>query len=251
MVSFTPMGRAGNFFFECATAWAYAKGHGLEFSVPKNTSHEFWSPIYLQHLIDPSYNPSISPIVVREQAFHYNELPFEEAWRGCSIMLHGYFQSDKYFNEYREEMLNAFALPWHPESDVCSIHARYGDYLTIEGKHIIIDEDYLLKAMRGISEYTGITRYKVFSDDIPLFKQRHGDLFNFEYSENTDILQDLIDMSCCAHHINSSSTFAWWGAYLNRSADKIVVTPHKWFQDGWDNADTKDIVPQEWIKILT
>lgn len=249
MVSFVPMGRAGNFFFQAATAWAYAKRHNLQFSTPKTTSHEFWSPLYLHHLQNPNYSEHMPRNVVREQHFHYAPIPFFEDWRQSNIVLHGYFQSPKYFDEYREEMLNAFNLPWKLNEDVCSIHARFGDYLTIEGKHIIINEQYLLHAMSLIKKITGVERFKVFSDDIPLFKQKFDRLYPFEYSENTDIMQDLIDISCCGHHINSSSTFSWWGAYLNRNPNKIITTPTLWFQAGWDNADTKDLIPDNWIKI--
>jgi len=147
-------------------------------------------------------------------------------------------------------MLEAFNLPWQLKEDTCSIHARYGDYLTIEGKHIIIDEEYLLKSMSLITERTGVKKFKVFSDDIPLFKQRHGYLYDFEYSENgADIMQDLIDASCCAHNICSSSTFSWWIYWLNRNPDKVGIFQEKWFQDGWDGADTKDIYPSGVIKL--
>ena len=249
MVSFTAMGRAGNFLFQAATAWAYAKRHGLEFSTPKSTTHDFWSPLYLHHLQHPNYSEHLPRMVIREQAFHYNELPFDEEWRHQNILLNGYFQSPKYFDEYRDEMLNAFNLPWTPKHDTCSIHARYGDYLTIEGKHILIDEQYLCKAMAIIMRVTGVKKFKVFSDDIPLFKQKFDRLYPFEYSTNTDIMQDLIEISCCAHNIGSSSTFSWWGAYLNRNPNKIIITQELWFQPGWDNADTKDLIPSEWIKL--
>lgn len=252
-VSFLPQGRCGNFMFECATAWAYAKRHGLEFSVPKYTNSDFHCPIYLHHLQHPNYNPNEPRIVVRETNFHYNEIPFEEDWRGQNILLNGYFQSWRYFNEYRDEMLDAFDLHWELIPDVCSIHARYGDYLTIEGKHIVIDEPYLLAAMEIIKAETGIVKFKVYSDNLELFKKRHGHLYDFEYSTNTDIITDLVEISCANSQINSSSTFSWWGAYLNRNPDKIVVTGRQWFQPDWkENTQpvyTHDLLLPEWIKL--
>lgn len=253
IVSFVPQGRAGNFFFCAAACWAYCKRHSLEFSVPKFTNSDFHNPIYLHHLQNPNYNQQAAKIVVREQNFHYNELPFEENWRGQNILLSGYFQSWRYFHEYREGMLNAFNLHWGLIPDICSIHARYGDYLTIEGKHIIIDEPYLLSAMESIKTKTGITKFKIFSDDLNLFKQRHGHLYDFEYSSNSDIMADMIEASCCHSNIGSSSTFSWWISYLNRNPGKMIITQKKWFQDLWqDNhgiVDTKDVIPESWIKI--
>ena len=253
IVSFMPQGRAGNFLFECAAAWAYAKKHGLEFSVPKFTNSDFHCPIYLHHLQHPDYNPQAPRIVVKEQNFHYNEIPFEESWTGQNILLYGYFQSYKYYQEYREEMLDAFNLHWKLIPDTCSIHARYGDYLTIPGKHIIVDEPYLLSAMEIIKAETGIVKFKIFSDDLNLFKQRHGHLYDFEYSTNTDIMADLIDASCCHSNIGSSSTFSYWISELNRNPDKIKTTQKLWFQEGWSESglpyNTDDLLDDKWIKL--
>ena len=252
-VSFLPAGRAGNFFFTCAAAWAYAKRHGFDFSVPKYTTSEFWSPLYLPHLQNPEYNDQQPRVIVREKHFHYAPIEFSEGWRGNNIVLSGYFQSYKYFNEYRDEMLDAFALPWHHIPDVCSIQARFGDYLTIEGKHILVDEPYLKSAMELVTAETGIIRFKVFSDDLNYFKHNFGHLYNFEYSTNNDILSDLIEISCCHSQIGSSSTFAWWGAYLNRNPMKAVVQQGQWFQQGWSDGngvvDTSDLLLPEWYII--
>lgn len=253
IVSFMPQGRAGNFFFEAAACWAYCKKHGLEFSVPKFTNSDFHNPIYLHHLQHPNYNPQAPRIVVKEKNFHYDELPFDESWRGQNILLSGYFQSYRYYQEYREEIINAFNLHWELIPDVCAIHARYGDYLTIEKKHIVVDEEYILSAMKIISEKTGITRFKVFSDDLPLFKQRHGDLFPFEYSTNDDIMADLIEASCCHSLIGSSSTFSYWIAELNRNPDKVKTVQKLWFQEGWSENGlpyhTHDLLDDKWIKL--
>lgn len=246
--TFEAAGRAGNFFFECATTLAYSIKHGLNFTVPLTTSNEFWSPIYVKHLQDHSFNPSLETIDLWENGHEYQDIPFEESWRDKNIVIRGYRQSAKYFEEYRDEILYLLDLPYELKP-ICSIHARYGDYLTIEGKHIIIDEEYIVKAMALIKEKTGLDRFKVFSDDLNLFKQRHGHLYDFEYSTNTNELSDLIEISCCHSQINSSSTFSWWGGWLNRNKEKVIITQEKWFQDGWMGLNTSDIVPSTWIKL--
>lgn len=248
-VSFIPAGRLGNYFFTCAAAWAYAKRHGMEFSAPTRTSNEFWSPIYMPHLQDLNYDNSIPTITVREKHFHYAPIDFQEEWRNNNITLSGYFQSEKYWKEYKEEMLDAFKLDWHLNKDICSLHGRFGDYLTIGGKHILLTKEFILDAIEIIKEKTGITRFKVFSDDLNYFRNQFGNLYPFEYSTNETIWEDFIEMSCCHSHINSSSTFSWWSAYVNRNPDKVIVTSRNWFQPNWDNADTSDIVPSDWIKI--
>lgn len=245
MVSFIPMGRAGNFFFQCATAFAYAKKHGLEFSVPKSTSNDFWSPIYLPHLQHPNYSEHLPRVMVRETDFHYNELSFDEAWRGQNIVLHGYFQSAKYFDEYREEMLNAFNLRWQFNKDFVSVHIRRGDYLTLTEKHPPVPNEWYEQAMNMFPD----KKFLFFSDDIKFCIDSFKHRTDCWFSVNKSIEEDLIDMSCCEHNIISASTFGWWGAYLNKNPDKKIVLPKLWFQPGWDNADTKDLIPDNWIKI--
>jgi len=48
-------------------------------------------------------------------------------------------------------------------------------------------------------------------------------------------------MSSCKANIIANSSFSWWGAWLNKNPNKVVIDPRKWFKE--------DIVPKEWIKI--
>ena len=45
----------------------------------------------------------------------------------------------------------------------------------------------------------------------------------------------------------ANSTFSWWGAWLSKSENKIVVAPKVWYLG--NNVDTKDIIPREWIQL--
>lgn len=248
MVTFPAVGRLGNYYFECATALAYSLEHDLDFTIPSTTSNEYWSPIYFKHLKNESYRHELPRVELEEAHFHYDPIPFEEAWRERNIIINGYRQSYKYFEKFRSEIIYLFGHPYE-KKEVCSVHARYGDYLVIEGKHIIINEDYLTRATKYITDNTGMTKFKVFSDDLKTFKEKLGHLYDFEYSTNTNPTDDLVEMSCCEHHINSSSTFSWWAAWLNQNPDKVVVTPTDWFRNNWDGADTSDLVPTTWIKL--
>ena len=40
---------------------------------------------------------------------------------------------------------------------------------------------------------------------------------------------DMQLMSLCRHNILSNSTYSWWGAYLNRNQEKVVIIPRIWF----------------------
>lgn len=253
MVKPRTYGRAGNFYFQVAATIGYAIQHGLEFSIPDHTGDLYWNPLYLQHLVDPFFNPHMEQVVLKEPHFHYAPIPFQEDWRRKNIIIDGYWQSENYFKEYRKEVLDYFMYPWQLIPDVCSIHARFGDYLTIPGKHILVDRPYLEAAIAMIKKIKNIHRFKVFSDDLRYFKFNFGDLYDFEYSTNKSEVDDIVEISCCHSHINSSSTFSWWGAWLGRNEDKMIITQSKWFQDGWNEGQGEinpiGIIPESWIKI--
>lgn len=248
MVSFRPHGRLGNYLFMCSNAIAYALEHDLTFSAPKSTDNTKWNPIYLPHLQYEDYKQGREDILINETQFNYKPHEFREEWRDNYVIFNGYFQSESYFEKYRDEILYLFGLPWELKPMI-SLHARFGDYLTIHGKHIIVNEPYIREGLAILKEKTGIDKVKVFSDDLEYFKQHFGHIQDFEYSTNTDEIADLVEISCCHSHLNSSSTFSWWGAYLNRNPDKVVVTHEKWFQTGHGGHDTSTIIPDEWIKL--
>jgi hypothetical protein len=63
--------------------------------------------------------------------------------------------------------------------------------------------------------------------------------------------EDLFLMKSCKNNIICNSTFSWWGAWLNDNENKKVISPSydKWFGKAYQNYDTKDIIPSNWIQI--
>lgn len=253
MVTFNPAGRYGNWFFEFATALAYALKNDLKFTVPKQENRDrFWNPTYAHHLYNENWNQNLEEIRLWENGHQYQELPFEEDWRNKNIIIEGYRQSEKYFIEYRDEILSLLGYRWAMNPGIVSIHIRRGDYLHLREKHIL----YSIEYMRNATSYfynNGYDHFKVYSDDIAWcreeFSKEDFSAFIIDFSHFTNEEDDIKDMSCCEHHINSSSTFSWAGSWLNRNPDKIVLTPVDWFQPGWMNMDTSNIIPETWIKI--
>lgn len=252
MVYFQNMGRAGNFLFEAATALAYALKHDMEFTVPFHTDNPFWNPIYFPHLRNTKFNFKLPEVRVTEEQHHYKEIPFLEEWRKCNIKLVGYWQSEKYFQEYRSEILKAFAIPYEPLQGFVSIHVRRGDYLQLPNKHPNVPYEYYKQAVLMFVD-KGYKSFVVTSDDIEYCKETFKPLrvygAEFSYSQNHDPIKDLALGSCCEHQICSSSTFAVWQYWLNRNPDKIGVFPELWFTPGHNGLETKDIVPVECIKL--
>jgi hypothetical protein len=244
MVGVKTYGRMGNFLFQVACCIGYALKHNLEFTVPNYTNNPKWNPIYLQHLVNPNWHEGLSDVNLIEQQFTYKELSFQEEWRDKQILLDGYWQSEKYFKEYRKELLYLFNLPYNKKDGYISVHVRRGDYLELRDKHPDVTKEWYQMVMNKFVGY----KFKFFSDDIAWCRQEFGDRQDCEFSTNSDEVSDLIEASCCEHNISSPSTFSWWINYLNQNENKKIHLPKFWFVDGY-HLDTSDIVPDEWIRI--
>ena len=248
MVEFIPTGRLGNYFFELATVIGYSLKHNLDFTAPFTTSNDFWSPIYLKHLQHSDYDPSLDRVEIWENGHEYQDIPFDESWRNKNIIIHGYRQSEKYFSEYRRELLYLFDLRWKLKPNTASIHIRRTDYLQYPDKHIPFSMDYIDKSMSYLVNNHGVEKFELYSDDPTWCLENLSHLPNTNIFEMGDELNDLVEISCCSSHINSSSTYSWWGAWLGKNEDKVVITPELWFVPTHP-LETKDIIPNNWLKM--
>ena len=180
-------------------------------------------------------------LLYSEPEFSYTEIPLLSK----NMVLRGFFQSEKYFKDFEEEIRKDFIFKSPSFSDVewldaISLHVRRGDYLKTPGYHPVCPMDYYVKALEIMPKVKII----VFSDDISWCKNNFvGDRFSF--SENRTNNQDLEYMSKCKNHIIANSSFSWWGAWLG-NYNGITVAPKTWFGPE-PNLDTKDIIPEEWI----
>lgn len=245
MVGCRTYGRTGNFLFQVAATIAYALKHNLDFSIPNKTNDPFWNPIHLQHLVNQKWDQGREDILINENGHEYKEIEFREEWRDKQIVLNGYWQSEKFFSDYRMEILYLFDLPYEQKEDTAAIHVRRGDYLHLRDKHPEVTRDWYESAM---GRFGNNFKFKFFSDDISWCRQEFGNRSDCDFSTNDDIMRDLIEGSCCQHQILSSSTFGWWMGWLNRNPNKIVYIPKNWFIPGY-SLETKDIVPLSWYKI--
>ncbi len=187
----------------------------------------------------------------------------------------GYFQSERYFEEVKEQVRKAFQFSgkiWGSISKELeerireyqtkienksqmpvSVHIRRGDYLeNDEAYGGICTDAYYRKAIEMMEEKFPNTVFYIFSNDTGWAKQ-WIDHFYREKSrfiviegttEDTGYL-DLFLMSKCRAHIIANSSFSWWGAWLDSDQEKIVIAPSKWV----NHQDMKDIYTREMIKI--
>jgi hypothetical protein len=107
--------------------------------------------------------------------------------------------------------------------------------------------EYYEKSIEYISGRIKDIHIFVFSDDPSWIKSNLKVAYPIFYIEETKNYEDMQLMSMCKHHIIANSTFSWWGAWLNPNFNKIVIAPKKWFNNS--DIDTKDLIPDSWIKI--
>jgi len=182
-----------------------------------------------------------------------------------NIYLRGFWQSEKYFNQYSELIRHDFAFPTPPtgknkalllgidNSNSVSIHVRRGDYVsnqTTNQFHGVCSLAYYRKAIKSIKDKVTNPIFYVFSDDPEWCKD------NLTIAEKTTYIshnsgekswEDMRLMSHCKYNIIANSSFSWWGAWLNDNPTKIVIAPQKWFND--PSIDTQDVIPDSWLKM--
>lgn len=182
--------------------------------------------------------------------------------QGRNELLMGTWQSEKYFKGAEEEVLRAFAFKEEllnkktqqliVKLDQCesvSIHVRRDDYLSptyVQGFGGICTKSYYSVAIEFIKERTNQPLFFVFSDDIDWCKANLDvqNAFFVDWNQGKESWQDMFLMSKCKHNIIANSSCSWWGAWLNKNPDKIVVAPEKWW-----NGIKDDVVPETWIRL--
>lgn len=190
-----------------------------------------------------------------------------------SAYLTGYFQSELYFKDIRNQVREAFTfqpvifeklsdcrkekifsyLDQIDGSVAVSMHIRRGDYLTtseVFGGNCT--DAYYKSGIALIREKYPEAKFFVFSNDDEWTREWITE--NFPKDDSFVIVEgapeeegylDLYLMSRCKDHILANSSFSWWGAYLNPSKDKTVIAPARWF----NNQDCRDIYTPEMLRI--
>ncbi|MDA9611410.1 alpha-1,2-fucosyltransferase [Gammaproteobacteria bacterium] len=182
-----------------------------------------------------------------------------------SVYLHGYWQSEKYFMNYENDIRAIFTfnedlskkdneiINQMRSGPSVSIHIRRGDYTNQKNKNIFnnLEENYYMDALKKIYESHSRCKIFIFTDD-PVWAKENikKKLYNSEViSHNTgpNSYKDMMLMSNADHNIIANSSFSWWGAWLNQNPKKIVIAPKIWFIDDFNKS--KDLIPQSWYQI--
>jgi len=187
-------------------------------------------------------------------------------FRNQSVYLMGYWQSYRYFESIRNELLEeikpakplssnyqAYLEDIHNASSAM-VHIRRGDYIHLPAAakiHGFLGLEYYKKGMDLLLEADAKTKFFVFSDDIDWAKKNlpHQDQICFIESieEESAPVQELFLMSQCQKHLIANSSLSWWGAWLSTSSSSHTVAPKKWTNDL--NRNWEDLLLPQWQRI--
>lgn len=182
--------------------------------------------------------------------------------KGGIRFFYGGWHSEKYFLQSKDMILDRYQFQKNEDPIVSSfldkikstnsvsMHIRRGDYLSainFDTFGSVCTKEYFAAAIEKINQQIPEPHFFVFSNDVKWV------LDNFSMSNMTIVdcnkgaksWKDLWLISECKHHINSNSSFSWWGAWLNSSKQRKVIVPYYFI----NNLETKDIYPSSWIRI--
>ena len=256
------MGGMGNLLFILATCYTLSKKYKstLKFYTKiwndnkrKNiVKYNMFKNFKLDSTTIRNYN-----ITYREKNFFYEGIYFDSRINNC---IYGYFQSYKYFDEYKTEFIQMLHNPYSQivESTIhqykqhnndnntlvpVSVHVRRTDYLSLSHIHLNLDMKYYSDAISHFSTENSI--FIIFSDDVA-FIQNEPTFKNLPHKIIVDNPDDEFCfwlMSACTHNIIANSSYSWWASYVNSNPDKLVISPETWFGPCGPQHKIRDIIP--------
>tara|TARA_R100000008_G_scaffold28302_2_gene15660 strand:- start:566 stop:1450 length:885 start_codon:yes stop_codon:yes gene_type:complete len=272
-------GRLGNQIFQYAFIRGVAKSKGVDWMIPGPEANRFDN----YGLFDCF---ELKDCKVGESSYRTVECRdtlFQESIFNSSddnINFSGTFQTEKYFENVEEELreeltfTQGYLKPCQEfidsvgGTDKCIfLHVRRGNpnitgnrgekwsYQMLQDSHPLCKKEYYLEALTHFPEDKNII---VVSDLIEWCKKQewlNGDRFYFSDSSHDTFgdgasipYVDLCLMSLCSGGIIANSSLSWWGAWLQNNRGPIVA-PDPWYGSAYAHLDTKDLIPERWIKV--
>jgi len=249
----------GNRLFQIASLYSISKKLGREFAIvdliPNAHSNKKYNHIY-EHFKIVKHTDNSQEQLFREPehfALTYSSdiihnITHSITNNNNALNVIGFFQNEKYFIDYKKDILFFFREPIAITSYINNkyshlqnayfIHVRLGDYLTSKIHYVDLSK-YYEKCIQTI----GKNIILLFSNEpsrvyevYPLLKDKQ----NIIIIDEQDELATLYIMARCSlGGICSNSTFSWWGSYLNKNPHKQVFMPDKWFTN--NDTDCSDI----------
>lgn len=242
MTSCRTCGRLGNFLFQFSAVYGHARKHGFDWCMPaKSMNERLWPTPRFKNIKYCGPQPGR---LVQEKWPQYQELPAED-----NIVLEGYWQSEKYWHGFHDEIAQLLEFVYEP-NDYVAIHVRRGDYLKFPDEFPVLPMDYYVEAIAYFVREFDYQNFKIYSDDIAWCKKEFGKMGTYEYSTGKSAIDDMRNMYSGKAFIIANSTFSLFPALL-RTDNPIVIAPaeDRWFGKNAQQLNSPDRMPERFIKM--
>lgn len=272
MITIFLKGGLGNQLFQIFTLIAYSIENKHPFFLLNDTilglnsgstvRYTFWDTFLIHLKKFTMYKNTNEFMVIREKNFQYNKLP---VINNVNIILDGYFQSPKYFQEYlpqicklihlkelRDEVKQEYNLENLNKAGF--FHFRRGDYLKLQHIHPVMDIEYYKRAYQIIKDDIEILYIFCEENDYIDVKTMVDEMTEINVpikfiDFNIPDWKQLLLMSCIPNRIIPNSTFSFWGAYFGDIfLPGKTIFPKIWFGPSLQH-NTIDLCPKHWIKL--
>lgn len=277
MISCKLLGGLGNQLFQIFVTIAYSLKNHHSFLFPNKSNtigmrNTYWTSFFssLEHyIVDENQFDETQYQILGCPDFHYVPIQYIPN-KNENIMLYGYYQSPKYFEDKKQEIFSLIRLSEKKQlvnekyqilvkdgpPTVVSLHFRIGDYIYYKKCYPILPIQYYINSIKyivnSIQEKNITILYFCEEQDIKrveicisLLKQLFPTI-SFIRSIDMSDWEEMLTMSLCNHNIIANSTFSWWGAYFNSNEEKLVCYPSLWFGPELKNHITTDLFPEKW-----
>lgn len=246
-------GRLGNQIFQFAFLFGIYKRKNYSIHLPRPKKSQFWKCFDILEPTIQEFKIEDFKFTIRENNGCYN---FDKKLteQGDNFIYSGFFQSYLYFDEFKNDLINALKFKDHIVEEgelelkkfnkpMTSVHVRRTDYLENPTWGDLIKEGYYEKALEDIQDDV-----LIFSDDFNFVRDYFKDKKNYHVVKKNEYVS-LYMMTRCDRHIIANSSFSWMGAYL--SGKENITCPNPWFPSIFPkpNHIQKDVTKKEWKKI--
>ena len=203
---------------------------------------------------------------------------FENLQLANNVFLEGYFESEKYFLEIKNEILQEFKFlneakykkSFHYKNIIktnsVSVCLRQNRFLEGKNKNNEFNKEksinfskeqinYINKSMQYLKNKVDKPVFYLWSNDIynlnedlfinKVIKIDHDKSFISELDKRS---LDMFLISQCKHHIVIPSSFNWWGAWLSPNENKYICRPNNNFFSEF-KLNNIDFWPVKWKEI--
>ena len=186
----------------------------------------------------------------------------ENRIRKSSKLLFGYFQSHRYVDAVKTEILNQFkrsklfaALIPNTSKNEIAVHMRYGDYAKntkTKRTHGLTSTSYYVQAVQLLLESEkNYEKIVIYSDEpqhaLAEFTKEYGTCDIPIIANNlSNEYDDLRGMSASNAIVVSNSSFSWWAAWIgSNTIGSSIIAPFPWLAK--PSVIDQNLIPDNWI----